>query len=1306
MRKHLWLAALFVGVIGGHANATETENLGIRVLPAPGKVTVDAKCDDWDLSGGVFVCGDVENLREKVACWFHLMWDQDNLYVLARWIDETPMNNPGNTAGDMGFRGDCLQVRTIVGPGCPAIVQGGGSGLAMQRTTHLTAWHGSDGKDVMDTVWGLKFDGGGMKDAREQGAEQAFAKNPDGKGYVQEIRLPWKMLAPEGWRPAAGAKMVVTVEPNFGTEANFRITLKDIFRPGVTPDRVFAFMASPTWGIGTFEGKGRAAPAPLRLSDARDFNVRMEGGVPVIDWTGLYRQEVIEGFAPIRFRLPQDGYVSLNIKNAAGEVVRQLLTANFFTRGEHEVKWDGLGNKSDRVPGEVQPNGDYRWEAIWHRGVGLRLVGWACNGGRAPFDSPGGNWGGDMAPPVAVTTTGDSMILGWTWSEAGQAVVCTDLEGKVKWRHKRGGFGGAALVAAQQGIVYVYDLQKEQNTLYRLTASKGEYSPWEGSNDATIDVGHFLNKDKACKPCGLDAAGGKLFLAYGSRTSWGETQESGDAVAVLDAKTGKLLKTLAVADPGDIEACPDGKLCAISAGTSVVRIDPATGVLEAVVKGLHSAAGIAIDKEGDIYVGVGEPDNQIQVFSKAGRPLRTIGRKGGRPLLGAWDPSGVRFVTGLRVDAQGKLWVMESDWSPKRVSVWNAADGKFLKEFFGPTAYGAGGGAISPDDPLVMVGHGCEWKLDPETGRGACVAVLDREGWSNARFGRGPGGRLYLAVASTWNGDNVRIYERLGPAQWKLRTRILKLDKDGNAVTAVKSGKITGYAVWSDANDDQQEQPEELQRFPGFDPKGSFSGWYMSVPQTLIFYAGCYRVAPTGWTACGAPQFDLGKATKMPVPPDFDIGRGSGMGMQRGHGTEDGRFILYNGFYGASHSTFECYDVESGKHLWSYPNNYVGVHGGHNAPSPAVGMIRGAYDIVGSVKLPEPIGDVWAIPTDKGEWHLLTRDGYYLSRLFQPDGLKVQWPEQAIPGAICDNTPPGMGAEDFGGSIMATRDGQLYVQAGKTAFINMRVVGLDAVKKLGGGTLKVSQQDCRWAVAYRQRLNQAAVGLRQTTVKKKTVAFTGDLRKDFDVKEPLRWAKNDSGVEAALAWDDASLYAGFSVQDSTPWINGATEAAVMYAKGDTIDLQLATDPQADPKRGEAAAGDLRLSIGNFHGKPAAVIYRPISLEKRPRKFYSGTVKDGWEVQCMKVLENVKIELKVDPRGKRYVVEVAIPMAELGIRPAPGLRLRGDMGVTYGNPAGDKTVLRNYWSNQATDFVADEVWELKLEPRNWGQIVLE
>ena len=42
--------------------------------------------------------------------------------------------------------------------------------------------------------------------------------------------------------------------------------------------------------------------------------------------------------------------------------------------------------------------------------------------------------------------------------------------------------------------------------------------------------------------------------------------------------------------------------------------------------------------------------------------------------------------------------------------------------------------------------------------------------------------------------------------------------------------------------------------------------------------------------------------------------------------------LVYNGHYGVSHSDFSCYEIETGQLKWTYPNNYVGVHGGHNAP--------------------------------------------------------------------------------------------------------------------------------------------------------------------------------------------------------------------------------------------------------------------------------------------------------------------------------------------------------------------------------------
>jgi len=86
-------------------------------------------------------------------------------------------------------------------------------------------------------------------------------------------------------------------------------------------------------------------------------------------------------------------------------------------------------------------------------------------------------------------------------------------------------------------------------------------------------------------------------------------------------------------------------------------------------------------------------------MGKSGNALRSIGKTGGRPLLGPWDNAGMRFITGITVDVKGDLWVMEHDDKPRRISVWNAATGAFVREFFGPTHYGPVAAPSTPPTP-------------------------------------------------------------------------------------------------------------------------------------------------------------------------------------------------------------------------------------------------------------------------------------------------------------------------------------------------------------------------------------------------------------------------------------------------------------------------------------------------------------------------------------------------------------------------------------------------------------------------------
>jgi hypothetical protein len=74
-------------MIGG-----QSQNVGIPVVPAPGKVTIDGDLKDWDLSGRVWAFAD-KSIRSRYSAEVAMMWDAANLYVAIHWKDPTPMFN-------------------------------------------------------------------------------------------------------------------------------------------------------------------------------------------------------------------------------------------------------------------------------------------------------------------------------------------------------------------------------------------------------------------------------------------------------------------------------------------------------------------------------------------------------------------------------------------------------------------------------------------------------------------------------------------------------------------------------------------------------------------------------------------------------------------------------------------------------------------------------------------------------------------------------------------------------------------------------------------------------------------------------------------------------------------------------------------------------------------------------------------------------------------------------------------------------------------------------------------------------------
>jgi len=284
-------------------------------------------------------------------------------------------------------------------------------------------------------------------------------------------------------------------------------------------------------------------------------------------------------------------------------------------------------------------------------------------------------------------------------------------------------------------------------------------------------------------------------------------------------------------------------------------------------------------------------------------------------------------------------------------------------------------------------------------------------------------------------------------------------------------------------------------------------------------------------------------------------------------------------------------------------------------------------------------------------------------------------------------------------------DGKVYLQAGKTGLWNIEVVGLDTIKAAPGGKLAMVADDVKTAQQFRDRQLQAAAGTKRVTAKKFTPAFTGNLEKDFAGCEFINYKRVDEGrVFSTIAWDATQLYLGWDVADKTPWVNGADAAAYLYAHGDTVDFQLGTDPKAAKDRATALLGDLRLSIGNLRGAATAVIFRKVAADKTQKMmFSSGVIKEYWMDSVTSVPD---AKITVSKRGNGYIVEAAIPLAALGITPDNGLKLTGDFGATHGDASGNDTTLRSYWNNQTAGITNDEVFELQMEPKNWGEILFK
>lgn len=1263
---------LLVGLLclaGGapQAFAQQTDNHALHAVPA-GKVVVDGKLDDWDLSGQIDVFANFKT-RNTYSAKVAAMYDKDNFYLSIVWRDPTPMYNMVDSSFDIGsgWKSDCLQLRLktdlVIGD-----VTCWYSTAAKHPVVNIAYGRFTDGRDKETDVNSFQS----ITDALKVGAQEAFAMGEDGKSYTQEIALPWKLITGQGAIVKATGKPYR--EPkSYGPGDTFNMGMEflwgppdgrtfpvhryaDLLMPGKS-SREFFWTAENAWGPVTLEPKGNLKLPAMEYAASTESLQKTQGPVE------LY------------YTMPFDGFATLVIDDAQGHRVKNVIGMAPRAKGKQTDWWDGTDDQ-----GKLMPTGTYTMRGLLHAGIDPVYEAGYGSPGMPPWETADGTgaWMSDHNPNVAVAAGKEMMLLAATGCESGRALVGTDLNGRRKWGESK--FQGIAAVAVDDRYAYAGMTSRawvgvNEPSVGRLLLADGKYAPFATQPKPLLAVTVATKEEKASLR-GLAVSADRLAVALAGP----------DVVRFYKKDSMQPLGEVKLVAPGGLAYDKAGTLFAVS-GQSVVKIADRQA-MPVVTANLEKPMGLALDAQGRIHVADRGPQ-QVKVFTAAGAFYHAVGVAGGRPLPGKWVAGGMREPNGIAIDPQGRLWVAEETMFPKRFSVWGA-DGKLVTDFIGPSTYGGMGACVDPDDKTRVFGNGCEFKLDYVANKATVTANLIDDNIVGELLKIN--GREYVM------SKRGQLYQRRGDA-------LVRVAEMGAGVRMTADGAVQDYwgekrrlplalakdadrnrsfsFVWSDLNDDGQMQAEECQTTTANLGLGYWGGYWLDEKFSIYTAAPVVNTVPLkGWTAAGAPTWDLaqlrtvGKAGEHPV---------------KIYCADAGKVIVG--------TPMTCL-ADDGTKLWSYgPDLFNDVHGSHLAPIPERDdCLCGVLSCIGTAET--PLGKAFAMNSNMGRLYIMTTDGLLVGSVFQdcrigPDA----WPNETKAGAPMGGVT--MGGEWFGGYFFkAKATGEYYLIAGGTSYNLIKLNGLDKLQAIPAKTVTFTGKDLVAAENLQQERAAAKAAANALVITRIATPAKLDGNLDKYPKESVvSWSAGNAKARGTVATDGASLYLIYDVEgDANPMVNAGKDVTQLFVTGDSVDLQLGANPDANAKRTDAVPGDLRLLISVLDGKPAAVLYRwKTAGAKHPQTFTSPWRQ--YTVEDVQVLTDATVT--INRRANGYTVEAAVPLKTLGFDPQPGKSYKLDLGVIYSDATGTTRALRMYWANKATGLVNDIPGEIMPTPNLWG-----
>lgn len=1235
------LLALVALVLPAQAQNGRGRHQRIFVAPAPGAVTIDGNFDDWDRSGEI----EIYVMKETSAMQgarFAMMYDAQALYLGGIVRDTSPMLNRHDPKvdPDMAWDSDCCQIYLNVNPalGFP-VLQDTFTPVPRSGLLTMFLWHYTDRREAcLSILEGFPWQGityapkGAVPADKFQGSYRLM---DDKRGYTFEYRIPWTTLlakAPlKAGDIAAGAVQFLWGSANGLKTAGGSGWAYDVM---ATPG--FPFQNAGCWGKAIFAEHGNLSHAMV------------EDGAPP------------EPPLPLSFTytLPKDGEVSIALVNGQGQQVRHILAQAPRKAGEIVERWDGLDDQ-----GKPLPAGQYSWKGLYHDPITTKYLLAVHNSGHPSYATPdgAGAWGADHSNTTTVCAAGQHMLLAWGGGEAGWGLLRTDLQGRRQWGAKY----GADFLACDGERIYAgsapSNWTKTGVVCYALQDS-GPLNFGCGTPEIEVPAG------------GTPETNGVYGLAYGSGALYVSYMKR-NLVAKYDARQGTVTETYTVPAPGGLTVCADGSLAVLSNGV-ILRVNDGK-VAPLIADHLDMPVSITADAKGSIYVANRGKLQNVSLFTPAGKYLRSIGKKGGRPLLGKWDKQGMLEAGGIAIDAQGRLWVAETLDGPRRHSVWNVKNGTLITEFFGGSEYSTHV-SMDPKHADEVFCHNVIWSVNLEKGAWYPKSTIWRSSDPNSPREIRGGDQSYFNAFTARNGKQYGwgLWPGVGPVLFMRRgdhfvpimAGIFVCDYSPYVpyppypIFADKKQYPIGYYAWQDKNDDQIMQADEIQH-----NEAAFC-W---VDDALNLYSNKgYLLRPLHFEKNGQPVYDTG----TPEKHAFLTGNA-------GHDplftdSRDGSTYTLTNEYGIAHWAAD------GSMLWNYKHQFMSWHDSLNLAIAKPGEVFGLTKPMGAA------GDFAAFSTYFGPIHLFSKDGLYVAKVFK-DGRLGDW------------GPEVLNCEAYAGQfVQVEKDKRYLLLVGDTDGRVSQVNGLETVRHLPGGACVISEDDVK-----KVQEAQAEYSRRQGIATPLTIAGGG--RKALDLAPAItRLIDEKRSFSVRMAHDAENLYATYTVESPHELTNSFPDPQTIFKGGNCLDLQLATDLQADPKRTTPAPGDLRLLITRQAGKTVAVLYRPkiAGFSGQPVTFKTYTGQESFDV--ITVSDRVTLDYRKTSTG--FTAMAAIPLELLGWSPKSGTLVKLDVGVLFGNETGNLIARRAYWANNSfTANVTNDIpHESRLEPAQWGMATVE